>query len=66
METLESSTFAEFTKGNVTVHKTARQCSSMVIYQAHEQNNAHVKGDGGDIGLLEDSDDLRRWKSGRS
>ncbi len=54
METLESSTFAEFTKGNFTVHKTARPFSLMAIYQAHEQNNAHVKGDGGAIGLLED------------
>ena len=33
----------------------------MAIDQAHEQNNAHVKGDGGDIGLFEDADALRRW-----
>lgn len=27
----------------------------------HEQNNAHVKGDGGAAGLFEDEDALRRW-----
>jgi hypothetical protein len=33
----------------------------MVIDQAHEQSNAVVKGDGGAIGLTEDSATLRRW-----
>jgi hypothetical protein len=31
------------------------------IDQAHEQNNAIVKGDGGAIGLTEDPAALRRW-----
>ena len=33
----------------------------MAIDQAHEQSNAVVKGDGGAIGLTEDSAALRRW-----
>ena len=33
----------------------------MAIDQAHEQNNAIVKGDGGAIGLTEDPSALRRW-----
>lgn len=33
----------------------------MTIDQAHEQNNAVIKGDGGAIGLTEDSSALRRW-----
>lgn len=61
MEALQNDTFVEFTKGNFTVHKTTRPFSSMAIDQAHEQNNAHVKGDGGAIGLFEDADALRRW-----
>ena len=61
METLDSNTSAQFSQGNFTVHKTARAFSSIAIDQAHEQNNAHVKGDGGAIGLLEDEAALRRW-----
>ena len=33
----------------------------MAIDQAHEQNNALVKGDGGAVGLTEDVQALRRW-----
>ena len=33
----------------------------MAIDQAHEQNNAEIKGDGGAIGLTEDPAALRRW-----
>ena len=35
--------------------------STMAIDQAHEQNNAVIKGDGGAIGLTEDQTALRRW-----
>ncbi len=52
---------AEFTKGNFTVQKTKRLFSSMAIDQAHEQNNAAVKGDGGAVGLLQSPEALRRW-----
>ena len=61
METLDSNTGAQFLQGDFTVHKTARPFSSIAIDQAHEQNNAHVKGDGGAVGLLEDEAALRRW-----
>ena len=33
----------------------------MAIDQAHEQNNAEIKGDGCAIGLTEDPAALRRW-----
>ena len=33
----------------------------MAINQAHEQQNAVIKGDGGAIGLTEDPVALRRW-----
>ena len=35
--------------------------SAIAIDQAHEQNNAHVKGDGGAVGLTENPSALRRW-----
>lgn len=44
---------AEFKKGLFTVNKTAKRFSAMAIDQAHEQNNAMVKGDGGAVGLTE-------------
>jgi hypothetical protein len=52
---------AEFDKGNFVVHKTSREFSALAIDQAHEQNNAIIKGDGGAIGLTEDPVALRRW-----
>ena len=54
MVTLESkhpSVFTEFLAGNFTVKKTTRAFSAISIDQAHEQNNASVKGDGGAVGL---------------
>ena len=53
--------YAEFDKGNFTVRKTDSKFSNIAIDQAHEQNNAIVKGDGGAIGLTEDPAALRRW-----
>ena len=35
--------------------------SGIPIDQAHEQNNASVKGDGGAVGLIENSAARRRW-----
>ena len=46
--------YAEFDKGNFTVRKTDSKFFNIAIDQAHEQNNAIVKGDGGAIGLTED------------
>jgi len=43
----------KFLEGKFTVKKTARTFSAIAIDQAHEQNNASVKGDGGAVGLTE-------------
>ena len=51
----------QFIDGNYTVIKTGRPFSAMAIDQAHEQNNACIKGDGGAIGLTEDPSALKRW-----
>ena len=51
----------EFHQGNFVVHKSNRNLSAMAIDQAHKQNNAVIKGDGGDIGLTENPSALRRW-----
>ena len=49
------------TEGNFTVRKTTRDFSALAIDQAHEQNNALVKGDGGAVGLTENPSALKRW-----
>lgn len=54
-------TAARFNDGNFTIHKTRRVFSSMATDQAHEQNNAGVKSDGGAIGLTKNPEALRRW-----
>ena len=41
--------YAEFLKGNLVVKKPKRAFSAVAIDQAHEQNNASVKGDGGAV-----------------
>ncbi len=43
------------------ISKTANQFSRIPIDQAHEQENAKVKGKGGVIGLTESPAALRRW-----
>ena len=53
--------FAEFMSGNFTVKKTTHAFSALAIDQAHEQNNASVKVDGGAVGLTENHAALRRW-----
>ena len=50
-----------FHKGLFTVHKSPKRFSAIAIDQAHEQNNAMVKGDGGAVGLTENPSALRRW-----
>ena len=55
----------EFNNGNFTVAKTTNQCSAMAIDQAHKQNNACVKGDGGAIGLTQNSELHQRWTVAR-
>ena len=53
--------YKQFVDGNFTVIKTGRPFSAVAIDQAHEQNNACVKGDGGAIGLTENPSALKRW-----
>ena len=51
----------EFMKGHFTVKKTSHDFSNLAIDQAHEQNNAVVKDDGGAVGLTECPTALQRW-----
>ena len=51
----------EFVKGHFTVKKTSNAFSNLAIDQAHEQNNAVVKDDGGAVGLTECPAALQRW-----
>ena len=51
----------KFNAGHFTEKKTTCAFSAMSIDQAHEQNNAYVKGDGGAVGLTENPSALRRW-----
>lgn len=51
----------EFMKGKFVVSKTYNKFSSIAIDQAHEQNNAVVKRDGGAVGITENAAALRRW-----
>ena len=51
----------KFSEGYFTVQKTHRVFSSIQIDQAHEQNNACIKGDGGAVGLTDNPSALRRW-----
>jgi hypothetical protein len=51
----------EFSDGKFVVYKSKAPFSSIAIDQAHEQNNALVKGDGGAVGLTENAAALRRW-----
>ena len=43
----------EFSNSKFIVHKTGRVFSGIPIDQAHEQNNALIKGDGGAVGLTD-------------
>ena len=47
--------FTEFSNGHFTVQKTKRMFSAIPLDQAHEQNNAYVKGNGGAIGLTDNA-----------
>lgn len=50
-----------FDDGFFTVNRSSKRFSAIAIDQAHEQNNAIVKGDGGAVGLTENPSALRRW-----
>ncbi|KAG1672961.1 hypothetical protein GQR58_015733 [Nymphon striatum] len=51
----------KFREGSFMVQKTKKIFSSIAIDQAHEQNNACIKGDGGAVGLTDNPAALRRW-----
>ncbi len=53
--------FSEFVNGKFVAKKTTRQFSAIPIDQAHEQNNALVKDDGGAVGLTENPAAVYRW-----
>lgn len=53
--------YQEFLRGNFTVNKTGHTFSNIAIDQAHEQNNACVKGDRGAVGLTQNPAALQRW-----
>ena len=57
----QPSVYDYFQKGKFVVQKTTRSFSAIAIDQAHEQNNAVVKGDGGAVGLTENASALQRW-----
>lgn len=61
LKQLHPDVYAEFVKGNFVIKKSSRAFSAVAIDQAHEQNNALVKGDGGAVGLTENPAALRRW-----
>ena len=52
---------AQFQEGHFVVNKTGKLFSKIPTDQAHEQNNASVKGEGGAVGLTENETALRRW-----
>ena len=62
MENLPTSIHTEFHElGHWVVHKTKNRFSAMPIDQAHEQNNAIVKGSGGAVGLTQNPSAFRKW-----
>ena len=50
--------YAEFQKGHFVVHKTSCQFSAISLDHYHEQMNAIIKGQGGEIGLAENDNAL--------
>ena len=52
---------AEFCACKFAVYKTSKKFSAMAIDQCHKQNNAVIKESGGEVGLTNNLDALRRW-----
>ena len=62
MKTLPPSVRAEFEQQcHWVLSKTSNKFAAIPIDQAHEQENAYVKGSGGCIGLTENPSAFRRW-----
>ena len=53
--------FQNFMKGKFVIHNSESKFSGFPIDQAHEQNNKHVKGQGGIIGLTTNEIALNCW-----
>uniref|UniRef100_A0A8C4QRU2 Uncharacterized protein n=1 Tax=Eptatretus burgeri TaxID=7764 RepID=A0A8C4QRU2_EPTBU len=53
--------YNEFKASHFKVQKTKRAFSAIPLDQAHEQNNARVKGDRGAVGLTDNPSALRLW-----
>ena len=53
--------YNQFLNYGFVIQKTARRFSSIAVDQAHEQNNALVKGDEGAVGLMQNPVALRGW-----
>ena len=51
----------QFRQRKFAVRKTSKPFSAIPIDQAHEQNNALMKGEGGAVGLTENPSALHRW-----
>lgn len=64
LQAAQSSCHKEFENGHFVLQKTGRPFSKISLDQAHEQNNAIVKGDGGAVGLTDNPSALRRWMVG--
>ena len=60
LKELQPNIHANFLNGHFTIKKTGNTFSAMARDQAHEQNNAAVKGDGGAVGLMENPSALKR------
>ena len=61
LSTIKPEAAMEFMNGNFAVRKTNRVLSSMALDQAHQQNNATIKSDGGAVRLTQSPEALRRW-----
>ena len=61
LQVKNSDVYRHFRQGQFVVHKTKHAFSAIALDHAHEQINASVKGDGGDVGLTENPGALRRW-----
>ena len=61
LATEHSDVAAQYNAFNFTVQKTRKGFSSIPIDQAHEQNNALIKGDGGAVGLADNPSALNCW-----
>ena len=64
LELVCSNVYKEFCSANFVARKTINPFSATAFNQAHEQNNAIIKGAGGAVGLLSKDMDsaLRRWE----